>query len=226
MLGARYTPLEFAHSVCAPDEYIALTSTDDHPYYKEVVLDVPDNWEHNKFLNIPKDSLLTHVERAIRHRHAVCWEGDTHEEPSPEGVVTVRHAGQSMTIVIRDGTRLRDGMEGGGGITLPQLPTEAAARIFPALYSEYMSPDTSASRKYEIIDLVYGLGYTLPAIPGLHEQYMKEVRESSGKKGGKSPVNLSERAGRPIKRLHIDRSVSPSDVPDMGASPSDQPQNE
>ena len=79
MLGARYTPLEFAHSVCAPDEYIALTSTDDHPYYKEVVLDVPDNWEHNKFLNIPKDSLLMHVERAIRHRHAVCWEGDTHE---------------------------------------------------------------------------------------------------------------------------------------------------
>ena len=73
-------------------------------------------------------------------------EGDTHEEPSPEGVVTDRHAGQSMTIVIRDGTRLRDGMEGGGGITLPQLPTEAAARIFPALYSEYMSPDTSASR--------------------------------------------------------------------------------
>ncbi len=37
MLGTRYTPLEFAHSVCAPDEYIALTSTDEHPYYKEVV---------------------------------------------------------------------------------------------------------------------------------------------------------------------------------------------
>ena len=29
--------------------------------------------------NIPKDSLLAHVERAIRHRHAVCWEGDTDE---------------------------------------------------------------------------------------------------------------------------------------------------
>jgi bleomycin hydrolase len=79
MLGARYTPLEFAHSVCAPDEYIALTTNDNYPYYKEVVLDVPDNWEHNKFLNIPKDSLLAHVESAIRHRHAVCWEGDTNE---------------------------------------------------------------------------------------------------------------------------------------------------
>lgn len=79
MLGARYTPLEFAHSVCAPNEYIALTTTKDAPYYQEVELDVPDNWEHNRFLNIPKDSLLAHVEQAIRHRHAVCWEGDTKE---------------------------------------------------------------------------------------------------------------------------------------------------
>lgn len=79
MLGARYTPLEFAHSVCAPNEYIALTTTEDAPYYQEIELDVPDNWEHNRFLNIPKDSLLAHVEQAIRHHHAVCWEGDTDE---------------------------------------------------------------------------------------------------------------------------------------------------
>ena len=45
MLGTRYTPLEFAHSVCAPDEYIAVTSNEKYPYYKEVVLDLPDNWE-------------------------------------------------------------------------------------------------------------------------------------------------------------------------------------
>jgi len=79
MLGARYTPLEFAHSVCAPGEYVALTTSDDFPYYQEVVPDLPDNWEHNRFLNVPKDSLLAYVERAIRHRHAVCWEGDTDE---------------------------------------------------------------------------------------------------------------------------------------------------
>ena len=79
MLGARYTPLEFAHSVCAPDEYISLTSNDEYPYYKKVVLDLPDNWEKGSFLNIPKDSLLAHVERAVRQRHGVCWEGDTHE---------------------------------------------------------------------------------------------------------------------------------------------------
>ena len=45
LLGARYTPLEFAHSVCAPDEYIGLTSIPDSPYYKKIVVPVPDNWE-------------------------------------------------------------------------------------------------------------------------------------------------------------------------------------
>lgn len=79
MLGARYTPQEFAHSVCAPDEYIAVTSNENYPYNQYVVLDLPDNWERNRFWNIPKDSLLARVERAIRNRHAVCWEGDTDE---------------------------------------------------------------------------------------------------------------------------------------------------
>ena len=50
LLGARYTPLEFAHSVCAPDEYIGLTSIPDSPYYKKIVVPVPDNWEKNRLL--------------------------------------------------------------------------------------------------------------------------------------------------------------------------------
>ena len=44
MLGATYTPQEFARSVCAPGEYIALTSNDEAPYNQEVDLDLPDNW--------------------------------------------------------------------------------------------------------------------------------------------------------------------------------------
>lgn len=79
LYGAQYTPVEFAHSVCAPEEYIALTTTAKYPYGKEVVLEVPDNWEHNRFLNIPADSLLAHTARAVRRHHGVCWEGDTSE---------------------------------------------------------------------------------------------------------------------------------------------------
>ena len=78
MLGARYTPWEFAHSVCAPDEYLSLTCFPDSPYHKKIVVPVPDNWEKNALLNIPLDTLRTHVDRALRHRHPVCWESRGH----------------------------------------------------------------------------------------------------------------------------------------------------
>ena len=44
MLGAQYTPQEFARSVCKPGEYIALMSDDSKPYYETSELEVPDNW--------------------------------------------------------------------------------------------------------------------------------------------------------------------------------------
>lgn len=77
MLGARYTPQEFAHSVCSPDEYVALTSDPTQPYGQMVVADYPDNWNRDTFLNLPQDSLVAVALRALRHHHPVCWEGDT-----------------------------------------------------------------------------------------------------------------------------------------------------
>ena len=78
MLGAVYTPHEFARSVCAPDEYVALTSDDDEPYNQLIDIDMPDNWEHNRFWNIPMDTLLLKTERAVRRHHGVCWESKAH----------------------------------------------------------------------------------------------------------------------------------------------------
>lgn len=78
MLGARYTPLEFAHSVCAPDEYLSLTCFPDSQYYKAIDVPVPDNWEHNQLMNLPMDTLRRHVDHALRHRHPVCWESRGH----------------------------------------------------------------------------------------------------------------------------------------------------
>lgn len=78
MLGAEYTPQEFARSVCAPDEYVALTSDDSQPYYKEVEIREPDNWLHDRFLNIPMDSLLQKTVLAVRRHHGVCWESRRH----------------------------------------------------------------------------------------------------------------------------------------------------
>jgi len=78
MLGAEYTAQEFARSVCAPGEYIALTSTPAYPYYQNIILDTPDNWLHDAFLNVPIDTLLNCTERAVRQHHGVCWESRSH----------------------------------------------------------------------------------------------------------------------------------------------------
>lgn len=79
MFSMEYTPLEFAHSVCMPDEYIGLTSFTHFPFGKRVVVDVPDNFDNYRFLNIPINDLMAIIERSVRTGHPVCWEGDTSE---------------------------------------------------------------------------------------------------------------------------------------------------
>lgn len=78
MLGMEYTPIEFAHSVCAPGEYVALTSRSDKPFGEVVTVDEPDNWLHDRFLNVPMDTLLRRTVRAVRGGHGVCWESRGH----------------------------------------------------------------------------------------------------------------------------------------------------
>lgn len=79
MLGALYTPLEFAHSVCTDDEYVALTSFTHHPYGQRFPLEVPDNYFHDTFLNVPLDTMMNRIVQSLRSGHPVCWEGDTSE---------------------------------------------------------------------------------------------------------------------------------------------------
>ena len=41
-------------------------------------IDVPDNWLHDRYYNIPMDSLLSKTERAVRRHHGICWESKGH----------------------------------------------------------------------------------------------------------------------------------------------------
>ncbi len=79
MLGCQYTYLEFAHSICHPREYTALTSFSHHPFGSRFVLEVPDNHYGEDFLNVPIDTLMNLIDHALRTRHPVCWEGDVSE---------------------------------------------------------------------------------------------------------------------------------------------------
>lgn len=79
MYGCEYTVQEFANSICREDEYVALTSFSHHPYGSSFVLEVPDNYYRDEFLNLPIDTLVQYVEHALQTGHPVCWEGDTSE---------------------------------------------------------------------------------------------------------------------------------------------------
>lgn len=93
MYGTEYTPRQFAESVCLPGVYRSLTSFTHHPFGKRFVLEVPDNQMRDSFMNVPIDTLMFRVERAIRRGHPVCWEGDI-SEPGfnfQEGRAVVMH---------------------------------------------------------------------------------------------------------------------------------------
>lgn len=76
MYRMEYTPLEFAHSVCMPDEYMAVTSIAHEPMYRRVPLPVAENSDNARFLNIPVDKMMRLIERSVRSGHPVCWQGN------------------------------------------------------------------------------------------------------------------------------------------------------
>ncbi len=80
MLGAVYTPQEFAHSVCREGEYAAYTSFTHHPFGQGFAVEVADNHYHDSYMNVPVDSLLSMTVSSLQNGHPVCWEGDVSED--------------------------------------------------------------------------------------------------------------------------------------------------
>lgn len=80
-LGADYTPGEFARSVCSPDEYLRLVSFHSLPFGElhanSPACSYPLELGQMVTLNLPLDSLTSHLRQAVESGHAVCWEGDT-----------------------------------------------------------------------------------------------------------------------------------------------------
>lgn len=146
---------------------------------------------------------------------------------SEGSIVTVRKVGRVTSVTIR--TQAHDHWEGSDGVQVPQIPTEMTRLYRPELYDEYMSPETSAIRKYEIADELYAEGFTLPYIRGLHEQYKREVAEAL-KEGGDArtiaehtPANITPKSkdDKQYKELDINRN---QEVGDMDAAPEESEQ--
>ncbi len=79
--GHRYSPSEFRdHFQLNPDDYVEITSYLHHPYYQAFSLEVPDNWAHELYYNLPVDEMITVMKNALKDGYTVCWDGDTSEK--------------------------------------------------------------------------------------------------------------------------------------------------
>ncbi|HPJ45961.1 MAG TPA: C1 family peptidase [Tenuifilaceae bacterium] len=79
--GKKYSPKEFSRYMgINPDDYVELTSFNHHPYYQSVILEIPDNWSHKTYYNVPIDELILVMNNAIENGYTVCWDGDTSEK--------------------------------------------------------------------------------------------------------------------------------------------------
>ena len=78
--GKTYSPQSYAASLpFNPDNYVILTSFTHHPFYESFVMEVPDNWTSDRYMNIPMEELKAVVDNAIQKGYPVLWAADVSE---------------------------------------------------------------------------------------------------------------------------------------------------
>jgi len=77
----KYTPKSFAEVYdFEPDNYIEITSYTHHPFNEEFRLEIPDNWAHNSYLNVPLDEFMSIIDNALKNGYSVGFDGDVSEK--------------------------------------------------------------------------------------------------------------------------------------------------
>jgi bleomycin hydrolase len=75
--GKTYSPASFIKELgINPDDYVLLTSFSHHPFYKQFVLEIPDNWANGSFYNVPVDDLVQIIDNSIATGYSVAWASD------------------------------------------------------------------------------------------------------------------------------------------------------
>lgn len=76
-----YTAQSFFESLdFNPDDYVEITSFNHFPFYTTFPLEVPDNWAHAQFYNVPLDELIEIMDYSLQEGYTVNWDGDVSEK--------------------------------------------------------------------------------------------------------------------------------------------------
>lgn len=78
--NVKYTPKSFAQSLgLNMNDYVKITSFTHFPFYTQGVLEIPDNWEMDRFYNVPLDEMISIMDNALNHGYTIAWDGDVSE---------------------------------------------------------------------------------------------------------------------------------------------------
>lgn len=77
-MESQFTPEKFAEVVMAlnPGDYAEITSYEDHPYYRNFLLKIPDNWDYEMYYNVPLVDLTNIIDFALERDYSVAWTAD------------------------------------------------------------------------------------------------------------------------------------------------------
>ena len=88
------------------DDYVTLSSFTHHPFYKQFILEVPDNWVYGSVYNVTIDELYDCAEHAIMNGYTFAWASDVSEKGFsyrdglaivPQDPSTIRTKGKDAT---------------------------------------------------------------------------------------------------------------------------------
>jgi len=80
--GKKITPLQYLNDVLKIDldNYVAILSYTQEPFYKMVEYSVPDNWWHSKdYYNVPLNDFMSALKGAVRKGYTISIGGDVSE---------------------------------------------------------------------------------------------------------------------------------------------------
>jgi len=90
--GKNYTPKSFAQSLGLDAEnYVSLSSFTHHPFYKDFILEIPDNYSNGSFYNVPLNELMSTIDFALDKGYTIAWDGDVSEKgfSAKEGIAVL-----------------------------------------------------------------------------------------------------------------------------------------
>jgi len=75
--GKTYNAINYRNELgINPDDYVIFSSFSHQPFYKQFILDVPDNWAGGLCYNLPLEDFTAVIDNALMNGYTVAWASD------------------------------------------------------------------------------------------------------------------------------------------------------